>query len=172
MKIFNWLTSQRLSIKVVVFIILLAVQSCATAPKTLRLAEVNRSEGTVKLSTTVGGLRSLVVDWPSTNVVAQNACRNWGYSSASRLEQREYECAKMGTGEFQNTCTTDKFTYTYQCTGSPTSNVNLNNERSMPTDQRSSDTLVGQLQSLDELYRSGVLTEEEFNSAKRSLLGL
>ncbi len=63
--------------------VLLSFVSCATAPTILSLANVNRAEGVVELSARVGGLRSLVVDWDGSQLVAQRACNNWGYRGGS-----------------------------------------------------------------------------------------
>ena len=151
--------------------ILLFLQTCATSPKVLSLSEANRAAGNVKLTTTVGGLRSLVVDWDNSELVARRACQNWGYSGTQVLDQRIRTCDRMGTNEFEGTCITDRYTYTYQCTGSPTSNVNINNSSS-DRNGNSGETLVGDLKQLQELYDSGALSDEEFSAAKRRLLGI
>ena len=153
--------------------ILIFLQACETAPKVLSISEVNRDAGNVKLTTTVGGLRTLVVDWEGSESVARRSCQSWGYNGAQRLDNRIRTCESIGTSEaFEGQCNVYRYTYTYQCTGSPTSNVQINNSSPLDQNRNLGESLVDDLKQIQELYDSGVLSDEEFNAAKRRLLGI
>ena len=153
--------------------ILIFLQACETAPKVLSISEVNRDAGNVKLTTTVGGLRTLVVDWEGSESVARRSCQNWGYNGAQRLDNRIRTCEDIGTSEaFEGQCLTYRYTYTYQCTGSPKSRVQIDSSSALDQNRSSGEALVDDLRQIQELYDSGVLSDEEFNAAKRRLLGI
>ena len=154
-------------------VILIFLQACETAPKVLSISEVNRDAGNVKLTTTVGSLRKLVVDWDGSEIVARRSCQNWGYRGAQRLDNSIRTCESIGTSEaFEGQCNVYRYTYTYQCTGSPTSNVQINNSSPLDQNRNLGESLVDDLKQIQELYDSGALSAEEFNAAKRRLLGI
>ena len=160
---------------VTAFIILLSLLSCASwrTQTVLSLSDADRASGTVKLTTTIGSFKSFAIDWDNSGLVASRSCQNWGYSGAQRFDDRIRTCTRMATSDaFAGQCTVYRYTYTYQCTGSPSSNVNINDSSSSDRNRNSGEALVDDLKQLQELYDSGVLSDEEFNAAKRRLLGI
>jgi hypothetical protein len=156
---------------IVIASILLA--GCETTPKILITRDADRAAGTVTLSTTAGGLEIWSVNWEESNKVATQSCRGWGYSDATPLGSYKSSCAEVSTSNYRTgECIVYRYDYTYQCLGGPTSNVNIINSDSQSQSSSRGLELVESLNRLEKLYNDGLLSEEEFNAAKRRLLGL
>ncbi len=155
----------------VITLAFLLLSSCATTPQVLSVTGADRAAGTVVLSTTAGTLQSLVVDFEQSGRIAAQSCKAWGYNGARALGGYQRACNETsftGSGE----CIVYRYNYTYQCAGSPTATLNVTNTESPTQNKQNGAQLVEDLNQLQRLHDAGTLSDEEFNGAKRRLLGL
>lgn len=72
----------------------------------------SRADGTVEVTANrVGRMRSLIVDWESTDSLVRERCQAWGFSSATRFGGVEFECSAR---DANNNCLQDNHKYAYQ----------------------------------------------------------